>query len=293
MPRRPRFIGCALRELPGDLLPAAAATSRELNPANEPGRGSGLDRQRLAVLTTAYWGAAGVRLGVAFLDSPDAELRRKLLHYFNVWGETANVVFTEAGATVAEVRVTRTPRQGYWSYLGTQILHAPRGQPTMNLDSFTPGTPESEFNRVVPHEVGHTLGFPHEHLRPEEVSRLDPRKALAYFQRTQGWSEQMVRANVLTPLDPREITGPGTEPTDPDEDSVMCYMLPGEITKDGRPIVGGRGINARDAAFAAKVYPKAVVTPPPPPPAGGVRYVGSYDAQGRELAYYEVARRVR
>ena len=38
----------------------------------------------------------------------------------------------------------------------------------------------------------------------------------------------------------------------------MCYQIPGEITKDGKPIVGGTDINAKDFAFAGSIYPKTV-----------------------------------
>jgi hypothetical protein len=34
------------------------------------------------------------------------------------------------------------------------------------------------------------------------------------------------------------------------------YQLPGSITRDGRPIIGGTDINRTDAAFAARIYPK-------------------------------------
>jgi hypothetical protein len=37
----------------------------------------------------------------------------------------------------------------------------------------------------------------------------------------------------------------------------MCYQLPGAITTDGKPIVGGIDINDTDFAFAARIYPKA------------------------------------
>ena len=36
----------------------------------------------------------------------------------------------------------------------------------------------------------------------------------------------------------------------------MCYQLPGSITRDGTPIVGGTDIDATDHAFAARLYPK-------------------------------------
>jgi hypothetical protein len=36
----------------------------------------------------------------------------------------------------------------------------------------------------------------------------------------------------------------------------MCYQIPGEIAKDGRPIVGGLDIDKSDRAFAGQIYPK-------------------------------------
>lgn len=113
-------------------------------------------------------------------------------------------------------------------------------------------TADSEFHRVVRHETGHTMGFPHEHMRRELVNRIDPQKAIKYFGQTQGWSEQMVRQQVLTPLDEGSLIG--TAHADPK--SIMCYQIPGILTKDGQPIVGGTDIDPSDYAFAAKIYPK-------------------------------------
>jgi hypothetical protein len=105
--------------------------------------------------------------------------------------------------------------------------------------------------RVVCHEAGHTLGFPHEHMRKAFVQRIDPAKAYAYFRRTDGWSKADVDQQVLTPLNDATLIG-----TQPDQTSIMCYQLPGSITKDGRPILGGTKINPTDHAFAAQMYPK-------------------------------------
>ena len=46
----------------------------------------------------------------------------------------------------------------------------------MNLEAFTMQTPDSEFHRVVRHEAGHTLGFPHEHMRKAIVAAPGPRE---------------------------------------------------------------------------------------------------------------------
>ncbi|MBV8095146.1 MAG: hypothetical protein JO110_18340, partial [Acetobacteraceae bacterium] len=102
-----------------------------------------------------------------------------ILQHMNAWNTTANVLFVETLGQ-AQVRIARQdgPNGGFWSFLGTDILSIEADQPTMNLEGFTMDTPESEFHRVVRHETGHTMGFPHEHMRQELVDKIDPEKAI-------------------------------------------------------------------------------------------------------------------
>jgi Astacin (Peptidase family M12A) len=270
------ILVCTPRQLPDDLLVPAAQTAARLNPVNHPtpqaiarALGAGpIGPERIAVLVDRKWPASGVRLTVGFLDGPPTDLRKHILLHMNAWAKTANVKFTEA-KTDPQVRIARLSAPeavaGYWSYLGTDILHIKKAQPTMNLQEFTMATPESEFHRVVRHETGHTLGFPHEHMRRELVEKIDPEKAIAYFGRTQGWSPDEVRAQVLTPIEESSLLG--TPHADPR--SIMCYQIPGAITKDGKPIVGGKGIDKKDYAFAASIYPQRTTPGASPGRAGG------------------------
>jgi hypothetical protein len=252
-------IVCLPRVLPREQWISAARMASDINPVNHPPlerlglvmRGFKPDKERLAVLTTKYWHGAGVQLTVGFLDNPPADLRSRILLHMNAWAKTANVQFVET-KTDPEVRIARKERDGYWSNLGTDILSIAATEPTMNLESFTMSTPDSEFHRVVRHETGHTMGFPHEHMRKELVDRIDPQKAIKFFGQTQGWDEETVRQQVLTPIEESSLLGTAH----PDPNSIMCYQIPGTITKDGQPIVGGLDIDQLDYAFAAKVYPK-------------------------------------
>lgn len=263
------LIVCSPRRLPLETMVAAAKTATNINPLNH----TPLQRlarvvpnfvatpERIAVLTTKYWGLQGVHLTVGFLDNPPANLRKRIVQHMNAWTKTANVKFVET-KTDPQVRIARVGGAdgGYWSYLGTDILHIAKTDQTMNLEAFTMDTPESEFHRVVRHETGHTLGFPHEHMRQALVDKIDPQKAIAYFERTQGWTEQEVREQVLTPIEESSLRG-----TTPDPKSIMCYQIPGEITKDGNPIIGGKDIDSIDYTFAGTIYPKKVGKPPKPP----------------------------
>jgi len=246
--------------LPKRLALRAAQAAININPVNAPQltqlAALGMDiRPPLAitVATTKYWGPTPRRLTVSFMETTPADLRARIVSHLNAWTKTGCISFVETN-DVGQVRISRG-RGGYWSYLGTDILHIPKNRPTMNLQAFTMSTPESEYHRVVRHEAGHTLGFEHEHMRKELVDRIDPARAYDYFLRTQGWNKQTVDQQVLTPLSAQSIMG-----TPADQTSIMCYQLPGSITYDGQPIVGGLDINATDYAFVGKIYPRPDVS---------------------------------
>lgn len=265
---------CRPKTLLLDRLDEARRLAIEINPDNQaaarrvrrtpPGRRGG--QSRLAVVVGKKWKPSGVRLSVSFLDTPSTGLRSRILLHMNAWAESANVRFSETNGQ-GEVRIARLDSPialaGYWSYVGTDILSVDKGEPTMNLEGFTMKTSDAEFRRVVRHEAGHTLGFEHEHLREGIVKQIHRTRAYAYFDREMGWSRQEVDAQVLTPLSKHSVMG--TSETDPV--SIMCYELPGAIMKDGKPVKGGKDINARDFEFAASIYPKKAADTRVPDPA--------------------------
>lgn len=261
-----KFIGCTIKSLPPAMIIPAAAMARDINPANSPLIQSfaapegetGYERaimepMKIALLHSKYWGPKGVHLTVGFMEDTKQPLVDKILESMNYWNRTANILFSYTkDLSNAQVRISRG-RGGYWSYLGTDILSIPANQPTMNLEGFSLRTPDSEYERVVTHETFHTCGGPHEHMRPDLVALLDRQKTISYFRRTQGWSSTEVVQQVLTPLSEKSEYS-----TPVDQDSIMCYQIPGECTKNGKPIRGGVRPNPTDLVFAAKMYPKAL-----------------------------------
>lgn len=250
----PEDAGCVIPSLPSRLQERAAEIAAQINPVNAPltqgatAEGGLPQVAELAVLSSKYWGFQRRTLSVSFMETTGADLKQRILSHMNAWGIGVNFALTNG---TGQVRISRTG-QGYWSYLGTDVLLIPQSRPTMNLQGFSMTTSEAEYKRVVRHETGHTLGFPHEHLRRALINRLDVAKTIAYFRDTFGWSEQQTRSNVLTPLDERSIMATPHA----DQDSIMCYQLPGQITTDGQPIRGGSDINATDFAFARSIYPR-------------------------------------
>src|SRR3954452_9343812 len=122
-----RYVPCRVRELPPPGLIEAARRAVRLKPSNALARGPAraamprLSPEHLASLTGKAWPAGGVHLTVSFLDGPDRATRDKILSHANAWSRAANVLFTEVPSG-GQVRITRTAGQGYWSYLGTDIL---------------------------------------------------------------------------------------------------------------------------------------------------------------------------
>ncbi len=255
---------CTPRFLPPEKRAEADKIAIEHNPENRrddadlpPPDPESADR--LVVERRVYWGKGRAHLTVGFLDNPPHDLRVRILSHMNAWGETADVKFVESSAE-PQVRIARldSPLEmsGYWSYLGTDILSIAEDQPTMNLEGFTMDTSDAEFVRVIRHETGHTLGFPHEHMRAELIERLDEEKVIAEFMRTQGWSRQTVINQLLIPLEKSSILGSRAA----DANSIMCYQIPGSLTTDGLVIPGGTDIGEIDRQIAAKLYPKPVPT---------------------------------
>jgi hypothetical protein len=244
----------------------AADHAVALNPLNRPPvehaaallPAGAVTKEFLSLITAKRWKTNGVKLTVSFLETTPADLRARIVSHMNAWDKTANVQFTETKGTDGQVRILRENTDGYWSYIGTDILLIDKAQPTMNLQGFTMKTPDSEFHRVVRHETGHTLGFPHEHMRKDLVALIDPAKAIAYFGASQGWSPDQVRQQVLTPIEESSLIGTSRS----DGDSIMCYQIPGGITKNGKPIPGGLDIDPLDFQFAGTCYPKPVAPKP-------------------------------
>jgi hypothetical protein len=267
---------CTLKTLAPELAEAAAELAISINPVNAPNVGAALmamapdiadDRGALSALTQRTWGARA-DLTVGFMGNVKPALAQKITSFANKWGDFCAVKFTLIDRPdAADIRIS-LGAGGYWSYLGTDCRMVPRTQQTMNLQGFTEATLEREFHRVVKHEFGHALGFPHEHARAEVIALLDEEKVIDYFWRTQGWSAQMVRQQILTPLETRAVIATPVA----DETSIMTYSFPGQLTKSGRPILGGLDFSAMDREFAPKIYRPAEAPPPPPATAVAVAF---------------------
>lgn len=275
-------VGCTIMTLPRELLIPAARAAVEEEPRNRPlvqymataisgDESNTVHAEYIAALTGKYFGTQTRVLPTYFMDNPNAATRRMILQYLNIWD--CGISFREtANVGDSRIRIGRGKR-GHYSYLGTDNYMIPITELTMNLQDFTEFTPISEYLRVVPHEGGHAMAFPHEHMLRSIMNRLNREATIRDYRQRYGWSAAEVEAQVFTPLEESSLLMVPGMPPPGDEDSIMCYRFEGYLTNDGRPILGGTRPNARDLAFAQHIYPKAggpvdpgPVDPPPPPP---------------------------
>src|SRR5262249_47973298 len=153
-----------LKALPERLTIDAAQTAMRINPVNAPAfgpmTGAAMDLDvtnplRIAVMVSKYWGPKPRQLTVSFMESIASDVRMRTLSHMNSWATSGSSrwVWTQG---VGQLRLSRGGG-GYWSYLGTDILHIPQDRQAMNLQGFTMDTDDKEFYRVVRHESGHTL----------------------------------------------------------------------------------------------------------------------------------------
>jgi hypothetical protein len=151
----------------------------------------------------------------------------------------------------AEIRIGFMPGDGSWSYVGTEILDQGPDDRTMNFGWDLRRQPDTAL-----HEIGHTLGLPHEHQNPnagiewnEEAVYLDLGAP------PNNWKRERTHYNIIRKLDPDAVQGSNWDP-----DSIMHYpfkaglIVRPDIYAEGLRPAGG--LSPRDVTWIRSFYPQ-------------------------------------
>jgi hypothetical protein len=215
------------------------------------------DRANAILLGSAKW-VNGTVLHYHFLEGPEAQ-KKVVRDSFGKWkGLPIGLAFQEVDdAADAEVRIAFQD-DGSWSYIGRQVLNRPATEATMNF-GWDLTTPYGHTTAL--HEIGHTLGLPHEHQNPFAGIVWNEQAVYDFFAGAPNfWPRDQTFSNVLRKLSRAEVAGSQWDP-----DSIMEYDFPaGLIVK---PAEYSNGVSppgtlsALDQQWAKTWYPGADEAP--------------------------------
>lgn len=217
-----------------------------------------LDRASLIRFMDKKW-VNGTVLHYYFFDEPawtsDDPEKQVVRQAFDIWKALGiGLQFEEVGSrSEAEVRIGFMRDDGAWSYIGRDVLDLGPGRRTMNFGWDLTRRP-SEVDTAV-HEIGHTLGFPHEHQNPNAGIVWDEEAVYAALARPpNNWGGDKTYYNIIRKIDPDTVQGSSWDP-----DSIMHYPFEAGLIdepaqyRDG--LAPAPGLSQRDKTWVRTFYP--------------------------------------
>lgn len=175
---------------------------------------------------------------------------------FKVWEDVGiGIAFEQVSEiTEAELRIGFLRDGSSWSYVGRDNLDIPgQMERTMNFGWDLTQDPRGVDTPV--HEIGHALGFPHEHQNPNSGIVWDEQAVYDYFGGPpNNWSHESTFHNVLRKLPHSEIEGSNWDPN-----SVMHYGFGPGLIISPPEYAGGLtpelGLSNIDIEEVKRLYP--------------------------------------
>jgi len=153
----------------------------------------------------------------------------------------------------AEIRIGFMRGDGAWSYVGRDVLTYGADERTMNF-GWDLTEAASEIDTAI-HEIGHTLGFPHEHQNPNSGIVWDEEAVYhSLAQPPNSWSREVTFWNIIRKISPDTIQGSNWDP-----DSIMHYPFEAGLIKEPLKYRNGLnpagGLSPRDLIWVKTFYP--------------------------------------
>ncbi len=154
----------------------------------------------------------------------------------------------------AEIRIGFMVGDGSWSYVGRDLVEfvTDPNRRTMNFgwDLTTPHGRDTAL-----HEIGHTLGAPHEHQNPNAGIVWNEAAVYDDFRGPpNNWPDDQIESNILRKLSAAEVTG-----SDWDPNSIMHYSFGPGLIVHPTGYAGGLtpdpGLSPVDEEWVRRFYP--------------------------------------
>ncbi len=206
---------------------------------------------RMAIINRSKWDR-GYTLRCRFLDGSETQ-RSKVEAKAHLWEKYANIKIVFGDDANAEVRISFQADPGSWSAVGKDCLNSsyfPKYQPTMNFGWLKDDTDSKEYERVVVHEFGHSLGCIHEHQSPADKLMWNK---VAVYKAFSGppnyWSKSDIDSNILEKYSPTGITF-----TRFDIHSIMLYQFDSSLFTDHKGTPENTQLSAMDKQMIGEMY---------------------------------------
>lgn len=220
--------------------------SRDVNP-----------RRLELIRVMAHKWVNGTVLHYSFMDNPPEwkgadDQKQVVRKAFETWHDLKiGISFQEVSDhNDAEIRIGFQQGDGSWSYIGREILDQGRDDRTMNFGWDLRG----EIDTAI-HEIGHTLGFPHEHQNPKAGIVWNEGAVYASLAASPNfWSKETTFHNIIEKIKPDTIQGSSW-----DSNSIMEYPFEAGLIQEPERYRNGLqpagGLSNRDKEWVRTFYP--------------------------------------
>lgn len=226
-------------------------------------RNVGEERERMILLHAKKW-TNGTKLryyfykGNATDGSPSSWKPRAgsldiVKKAFKTWMDIGiGLVFEETSdREEAEIRIGFDSSDGAWSYVGRDVIDLIQNK---NKKNRTMNLGWDDLDTAM-HEIGHTIGFPHEHQNPKAGLVWDEEAVYAALAAPpNNWDRDKTFYNIIRKIEPDVVQG-----SEHDGDSVMHYPFNAGMIKAPAKYKNGLhpagGLSARDKEWIKTFYP--------------------------------------
>ncbi|MBC7865712.1 MAG: hypothetical protein IAF38_22250 [Bacteroidia bacterium] len=200
------------------------------------------EHRRNAILSSSLKWVNGTEITYMFIEG--AESQKKVVRQaFQIWKKLGiGISFKEVSTKEDSlVRIGFDHKEDSWSWVGREILDAAKNERTMNFGIDL--VKDAEGMATALHEIGHAIGFQHEHQSPFSGIEWDKEAVYKEFSGPPNkWSKKEINSNIIDKMPANQVKGTAWDPK-----SIMEYEF-------------GAGLVLEPAAYRPGIFPPGIIS---------------------------------